>query len=185
YTRHLLNPENYINKYMDYTSHIDHLSGAQFMATGDYDYLRATRSASPDEQRSALEQAAIGYRNAITWYQHMDLKYYIPQEFVEPSYPPGFTRTDLDKLRVEAMRLEDIMRSSEMSRRTAQLGVIHTAALTRMRAGGGTQDEVEEYLKNITRATARIRQISQVLGRQDPTLSSEPAGEDTPTARPQ
>ena len=150
YARHLLNPENYINKFQDYSSHIDSLSGAQFMAAGDYDFLRAMRTASPDERRAALEQSAIGYRNAITWYRHMDVKYYIPQDFVQPYYPPGFTRADLDTLRVEAMRFEDILPGSETSKLTGQLGAIHAASLARMRAMGASQEDVEEYLKNIT-----------------------------------
>jgi hypothetical protein len=182
YTRHLLNPENYINKYMDYSSHIDHLSGAQFMAAGDYDFLRAMKAASPAERRAALEQAAIGYRNAITWYQHMDLKYYIPQEYVQKFYPPGFTRADLDKLRIEAMRFEDISRASEMSRATMQLGAIHVAALTQMRGAGASQDDVEEYLKNINRASARTKQIAQVLAQHDaaPPATQPSSAEDTP-----
>jgi hypothetical protein len=175
YTRHLLNPENYINKFQDYTSHIDELSGAQFMAAGDYDFLRAIKTASPDERRAALEQSAIGYRNAITWYRHMDVKYYIPQDFVQPYYPPGFTRADLDTLRVEAMRFEDILPGSETSKLTGQLGAIHAASLARMRGMGASQDDVEEYLKNITRATVRLRQIGQVLGRMGASPTTNPA----------
>ena len=93
YKRHLTNPQ-YINPYNQYTSHLDELTALRSMSQADYRYLEAFRAGA--DRRQALADAAKGYRQALTRYELMVLKY-----STEPSIADSLYRgqqVDLDKL---------------------------------------------------------------------------------------
>lgn len=174
YARHTNNTSALVSRFMDYSSHVDHMTAAALLTAADADYLRAMSLPAGDDRRRRLERAAMNYENAITWYQFMDLRYYMPLEVTSTVLPPGVTRQNLETLRREAIRPDDL-RAGPVRDAAAALRASHAAATARLR---GTVDpnslERAEYARYIVRAAERGRQIAQALGTTAPVTQPVP-----------
>ena len=100
FIRHLNHPEVGIRRLQDFSSQIEELSADQLIGEADFDFLLAL---TPDAGASQeplhgqgklvgrevlLRRAAEKYRQAIIWFQTINLRYYFPAEITQLTLPP-------------------------------------------------------------------------------------------------
>jgi hypothetical protein len=180
YARHLNNPDNLVNKYQDYSSHIDHLSALEFVSAADADYLEAMLPGTPEATRRQLwERAAVNYRNAVTWYEYLDLRYYVPGETREKWLPAGATPATLLNYRREATTLADF-KQGPVRVAILQMTRVYDRVMWDLRGiDDQNQTERQEYDKYLKRASGRLRQLLQI-----PSVSAAGADAASDTAPP-
>jgi hypothetical protein len=83
FRRHLRNPQ-YINPYQNYVSHMEELQAVHSEAAANAEFLEAFK---PGADRNALlRQAAPNYRDAMTRYERMVLKYAVEAPVADSLY---------------------------------------------------------------------------------------------------
>jgi hypothetical protein len=159
YQRHLSNAENFVNEVQNYQSHMDTLHAEEESVSADAAYLLALTLPQGDGRRAeALQRAWDAYRRAHTWYQYMDLKYFVPADVADPLYHevvgPGYSRQNLADVR---------------DARPDKLNALHRRVMNAIRATPGVVDsnlyEREEYAPYQQRILERLKLVAAAQGR--------------------
>jgi len=95
YQRHLNNPQ-YLNRFTLYQSHLDELTAVRLLSFADHEYLASFEPGA--DQPKLLKSAADYYQNASLAYARIILMYYIDDNIVDQTFPPGYKRANLSQL---------------------------------------------------------------------------------------
>lgn len=142
YARHI---KNYTTNAFLYQSHRDDLKEMSLMCAADRDFLKALIAKTPEERTKLFESAAKSYADANYQDQLILLQYYTGDNAAQKLFPPGITRTNVNKLSRE------------------QAASVLNAVLDDMRRTGEgiqNQEDMTEYMRYMERAARRLHTIA-------------------------
>jgi hypothetical protein len=164
YERHLANPE-FVTKRMMYASHIDTLSTMRAVSSADADYVRAIQSKDPQEKAKLLASAARHYHESIRMAGLTAIRYYTGDGLAAKILPAGVTRANIGTGPLGAKTQvtdEDVLHL---------LDALHAEA-RKPTSGDMNEEDRQEYMRYVERATERLKQIGQAGAGATPAKSS-------------
>lgn len=95
YDRHL---KNYLLNASTYNSHIDGLRGQGHILRGDVAFLKLLSATDPTERAALIQTARQEYTLASLAFGRMILRYYTDEEIAAAVFPPGASRSEVQKI---------------------------------------------------------------------------------------
>jgi hypothetical protein len=141
YTRHTANTE-YINPNMSYAAQLDDLKALQFQTSGDRDYAAAFLPGA--DRARLLAQAGASYRQSLSEYERIILKYYIEARIIPKLFPTGHNESDM---------LNEADLDKKFGEYLHLVGAIEPA-------GREYEEERAEYARSMNRSGLRLQQLS-------------------------
>jgi len=145
YQRHI---KLYTANLTTYEQHMDHVNAMHSLSLGDADFLRAVITKG-DERRKALESASAYYNEAAARAQLLILQFYVSDDMVPATYPPGVDKFSIVKQPPE-------VRAQTLAR---VLQLLH------LQSFDGFAEDRNEYLTYLQRTLVRQQIIEKALAK--------------------
>jgi hypothetical protein len=133
-----------------YESHREELLASQALLSADRDYLAAILEAPSGAQRdSLLASSREQYRRALARYSAQILRYHLPEEIAQQTFPQGVTRANFGTTLGANLETLD----------PGQIMPLLNASLAALESSGVVVDEITEMYPFVRRCSERLEKL--------------------------